>query len=125
MLRALLGAAALSAALGAACSKAPVDPLQLDRARLTVSNTTDDAWTDVQIWINRQFRVTVPKIDAHSQFQVSLDSFVEGFGRRFNFGRMQINDLRLSAKTSRGTPVELKKEFQKEGLSGVHLGGKQ
>ena len=124
MLRALVVAAALAAAVGVGCSKPPVDPLQLDRGILTVSNTTPDTWTNVEIWVNQQFRVTVPSIAANSRFQVPLGSFVEGFGRRFDFSRMQIRDLRLVAKTNGGAPVELKKEFQKSGLDGIQLGGK-
>jgi hypothetical protein len=125
MLRALVVAAAFAAAVGAACSKPKVEPLQLDRGILTVSNTTPDTWTNVEIWVNQQFRVTVPSIAANSRFQVPLNSFVEGFGRRFDFSRMQIRDLRLMAKTSGGAPVELKKDFQKSGLDGIQLGGKQ
>jgi hypothetical protein len=125
MLRALVVAAALAAAVGAACSKPKADPLELDRGILTVSNTTPDTWTNVEIWVNQQFRVTVPSIAANSRFQVPLNSFVEGFGRRFDFSRMQIRDLRLMAKTSGGAPVELKKDFQKSGLDGIQLGGKQ
>ncbi|HEY7170752.1 MAG TPA: hypothetical protein VH417_07890 [Vicinamibacterales bacterium] len=125
MLRALVTAAALAAAtLAAGCSTPKVDPLQLDRGILTVSNTTPDGWTNVEIWVNQQFRVTVPSIAANSRFQVPLNSFVEGFGRRFDFSRMQIRDLRLIAKSSSGAPVELKKEFQKGGLDGIQLGGK-
>jgi hypothetical protein len=124
MLRALVVTVALAAAAGAACSKPNVDPLQLDRGILTVSNTTPDAWSNVEIWVNQQFRVTVPSIAAHSRFQVPLNSFVEGFGRRFDFSRMQIRDLRLTAKTSGGAPVELKMEFQKGGVDGIQLGGK-
>jgi hypothetical protein len=124
MLRALVAAAVLGAAVGAACSKPPVDPLELDRGILTVSNNTPDTWTNVEIWINQQFRVTVPAIEARSRFQVPLNAFVEGFGHRFDFSRMQIKDLRLSARTSGGAPVELKKDFQKSGLEGVQLGGK-
>jgi len=125
MLRALVVAAALAAAVGVGCSKPPVDPLQLDRGILTVSNTTPETWANVEIWINQQFRVTVPSIAANSRFQVPLNSFVEGFGRRFDFSRMQIRDLRLMAKTSGGAPVELKKDFQKSGLDGIQLGGKR
>jgi hypothetical protein len=124
MLRALV-VAALTAAVSVACSKPKADPLQLDRGILTVSNTTPDPWTNVEIWVNQQFRVTVPSIASNSRFQVPLNSFVEGFGRRFDFSRMQIRDLRLTAKTSDGAPVELKMEFKKSGLDGIQLGGKQ
>jgi hypothetical protein len=124
MRHALFAVALLAAVVSARCAKAPVDPLQLERGLLTVSNTTSDAWSNVEIWINQQFRVTVPSINAGSRFQVPLGSFVEGFGRRFDFGRMQVRDLRLTAKTASGAPVELRKAFDKSGLSGA-LGGKQ
>jgi hypothetical protein len=112
MLRAPVAALALAAVLTGACSKPPIDPLQLDRGLLTVTNDTGDTWTGVEIWLNRQFRVTVPSIAAHSRFQVPLGSFVEGFGRRFDFSRMQLNDVRLTAKTAAGAPVEVEKRLQ-------------
>lgn len=99
----------LAALVAASCARTPVDPLQLDRGLLTVTNDSDEAWTNVEIWINQQFRVTVPSIDAHSRFQVPLGSFVEGFGRRFDRGRMPLNSLRLTAKTPGGAPVTVEK----------------
>jgi hypothetical protein len=125
MLRALVAVAAFavwSAASG--CSKPPRETLQLDRGILTVTNDTRENWSSVEIWLNQQFRVTVPEIAAGSRFQVPLGSFVEGFGRRFDFSRMQVTDLRLNARTADGSPVEIKKQFQKSGLAGA-LGGKQ
>jgi hypothetical protein len=124
MLRALVAVVALAAASAAGCSQKPADPLELDRGILTVNNDSPDTWTNVEIWVNQQFRVTVPSIEARSRFQVPLGSFVEGFGHRFDFGRMQVKDVRLTAKTSGGEPVQHKMEFQKSGLSGA-LGGKQ
>ena len=48
-----------------------------------------------------------------------LDTFVAGFGQRFDFHRMQIKDLRLTAKLPDGTPLELKKQFEEGGLAGA------
>lgn len=118
-----VGTGVLAAVLLLACSKPPVDPLQLDRGILTVTNDTPDTWTNVEIWINQQFRVTKSSIEAGSRFQVPLGSFVEGFGHRFDFNRMQVKDLRLSATKPDGTPIEIKQQFRKDGLSEV-LGGK-
>jgi hypothetical protein len=117
----LLLAIALAAA---ACSEPVRDPLRLDGNRLTVDNQTSEDWLDVEIWLNQQYRVTVPKIQAGSRFNAGLDSFVAGFGQRFNFSRQQITDLRLAAKQADGTPVELKMQFRKSGLAGA-LGGKE
>jgi hypothetical protein len=82
-----------------------------------------DDWRDVEIWLNAYFRVTVRSIPARSRFQVMLDSFVSGYGQRFNFSRMPITALRLSGKRPDGSPVEVQKEFLQGGLAGA-LGGK-
>jgi hypothetical protein len=55
---------------------------------------------------------------------VPLDTFVAGFGQRFNYRRTQITDLRLKARLADGTSLELKKDFMVGGLEGV-LGGKR
>jgi hypothetical protein len=56
----------------------------------------------VEIWI----QPAVP--DGHAvdstgkRFQATLDTFVTGFGHRFNFKRMQVKDVRLMAKLPDG-----------------------
>ena len=55
----LFGAAAVLVLL-AACAKPEVEPIHLDGIRLTVDNQTDQDWTDVEMWINRYFRMKVP-----------------------------------------------------------------
>jgi hypothetical protein len=111
---------ALTAA--AACSQRPADPLQLDRNMLTVDNRSSADWRDVEIWLNQYFRVTVKSIPAKSRFQAPLDTFVAGFGQRFNFHSMQVKDLRLTAKLPDGSPLEIKKQFDAGGLAGVLRG---
>ena len=123
--RALLAGFAIAAtALLTACSRPAVEPLQLERNRLTVENQTPHDWTGVEIWLNTYYRVTTPSIPAGGRFQVGLDSFVAGFGQRFDFRRAQVSDLRLSAKLPDGKPLELKKQFASGGLAGI-LGGKR
>src|SRR5262245_34610839 len=117
-------AAALLAAamLAPACTERPGDPLQLDRNILTVDNRTSNDWTNVEIWLNTYFRLTTKSIPAKSRFQAPLDTFVAGFGQRFNFHSTQVKDLRLTAKLPDGSPFELKKQFDAGGLAGI-LGG--
>jgi hypothetical protein len=107
-----------------ACSKPPPDPLQLDGNLLTVTNQTPNEWVNVEVWLNTYYRVTTRSIPAGGRFQAPLDVFVAGFGQRFDFHRMQIKDLRLTAKLPNGEPFELKKQFQAGGLAGA-LGGKR
>jgi hypothetical protein len=106
-----------------ACSKPPLEPLQLERNLLTVNNQSSSDWTGVEVWLNRQFRFVMPIVAAGGRSQVPLDAFVSGYGQRFNFGRMQIVDLRLSAKRPDGSSFEVKKAFTASGLAGV-FGGK-
>jgi hypothetical protein len=115
----LLAVATLAAT---ACSKPPADPLTLDRNMLTVSNRSSQDWSNVEVWLNTYYRVTTSSVPAGSRFQAPLDTFVAGFGQRFDFHRMQIKDLRLTAKLPDGTPLELKKRFEVGGLAGA-LGG--
>ena len=118
---------ALVVAASAGCSERPRDPLQLDRNILTVDNRTSTDWTDVEIWLNTYYRITVRSIPAKSRFQAPLDTFVAGFGQRFNFHSMQVKDLRLTGKLPDGKPLEIKKQFEASGLAGVlrGAGGKQ
>jgi hypothetical protein len=124
-MRAPVAAAILCTSLAAAaCSKSAQEPLTLDRNMLTVENTTNETWNDVEIWLNTYYRATAPFIAAHGRFQAPLDGFVAGFGQRFDYRRMQVHDLRLTAKLPDGKPLEIKKEFAGGGLAGA-LGGKK
>jgi hypothetical protein len=110
---------ALVALAAAGCSKVPQEPMVLERNLLTVSNQSSTAWTGVEIWLNTYYRVTTSSVPAGGRFQAPLDTFVAGFGQRFDFHRMQINDLRLTAKLPDGAPFELKKRFETGGLAGA------
>jgi len=107
-------------ALAAACANKPVPAaLQLDGGRLTVTNTTPDDWTHVEIWVNRQYRLTTEPIPAGRQLQTPLSIFVEAYGRRFDFSRQQIKDLRLSARKKNGDPVDVRLDLKGSGLAGL------
>src|SRR5258706_5921462 len=126
MLRPLLplAVAAIASLSFAGCYKAPEEPLKLEGNMLTVNNVSKDEWTHVEIWINQQFRMITPSIPPGKRFQASLDTFVTGFGHRFNFKRMQVKDVRMVAKLPDGKPVELKMPFYEGGLAGA-FGGKR
>jgi hypothetical protein len=120
--RRALAIAVLTVAAG--CAGPPPEPLTLERNRLTVLNTSKDEWTDVEIWVNRYFQARAPSVPAGGRLDVPLDRFVSGYGQRFDYRRIQVRELTLSAKRPDGTPVELKMQFQKPGLAGA-LGGKE
>lgn len=116
--------ATLVAIASAGCYKPPEEPIKLEGNMVTVSNVSAEEWTHVEIWINQQFRMITPSIPPGKRFQATLDTFVTGFGHRFNFKRMQIKDVRLIAKLPDGKPLELKMPFYAGGLEGA-FGGKR
>ena len=102
-----------------ACGSPPVEPLKLDGNILTVDNRSSQEWKDVQIWLNTYYRLTTSSIPPNGRLQAPLDTFVAGFGQRFEFRRMQIRDLRLTATLPDGKPIEIKKEFAVGGLGAL------
>jgi hypothetical protein len=116
--------AVVVAIASSACYKAPEEPIKLEGNLVTVSNVSTQEWTHVEIWINQQFRMVTPSIPPGKRFQATLDTFVTGFGHRFNFKRMQVKDVRLMAKLPDGKPMELKMPFYAGGLEGA-FGGKR
>jgi hypothetical protein len=93
---------------------------------MTVENRTPRNWEHVEIWLNTYYRVTTAGIPAGGRFQAPLDTFVAGFGQRFDVRRAQIKELRLTAVEPGGRSVELKKEFAVAGLGALKdFGGKK
>jgi len=124
-LRRAAAAGALAAQLvAAACYKAPPEALVLNNGTLTVSNHTKSDWSNVEVWLNTYYRATFASIPAGGRMQAPLNYFVAGLGQRFNYAKMQVRDLRLTAKLPDGSPLEIKKEFAGSGLAGA-LGGKR
>ena len=115
---------AIAACVASGCVGRAIEPMQLDRNILTVDNRTGDDWNHVEIWLNTYYRVTWPSIPAGGRFQAPLDTFVAGFGQRFDYHRTQVHDLRLTATLPGGQPLEIKKAFEESGL-GVLGGGKR
>jgi hypothetical protein len=109
----------------AGCYTPPDEPLKLERNLLTVDNHSTEDWNHVEIWLNTYYRVTAKSVRAGSRFQAPLDTFVAGFGQRFDFRRAQIRDLRLTATLPDGKPLEIRKQFDVGGLAGALGGGKR
>lgn len=114
----------LLVACTAGCRRTVPPPLELDGQQLQISNDTDAAWQNVEVWVNRYFRATISRVPAHSRYRVPLNAFVSGYAQRFDFSHMQITAVRLTAKKDDGSIVEIDKQFEKGGLAGA-LGGTQ
>ena len=105
--------------LVAACYTPPPEALTLKGGTLTVDNYTKQDWSNVEVWLNTYYRAQFKTIPAGGRMQAPLNFFVAGLGQRFNFDRMQVRDLRLTAKLPDGQPFEVQKEFEIDGLDGV------
>jgi hypothetical protein len=102
------------------CAKRPdIDRFQLEGKRLTINNASKDTWTDVEIKINRQYRVAAHEIKGGQRFDVSLDAFLDVYGNHFYYQRQQIRDVHLTAKVPGGAPVDARMDFHRGGLAGL------
>ena len=110
----------ISLLLTISCAKPPeIEPLQLEGKRLTINNRTKDDWKDVQVVINRQYRIGAPQITAGQRFDVSLDAFLDVYGNHFYYQRTQIRDVHLTATSAAGSPVDTHMDFHRGGLDGL------
>ncbi len=110
--------AALS--LSAGCSRPqPIEPLQLQGSRLTINNRTPDDWNDVQVVVNRQYRIAAARVAAGQRFDVSLDAFLDVYGNHFYYQRQQIRDVHLTARRAGGAAVDMHMDFHRGGLEGL------
>ena len=116
----MLSAILLCGAMASACSSSPpIEPMSLKGGMLTVDNRTKQNWANVEVWLNTHYRMQFRDIPAGGRMQAPLDFFVAGFGQHFNFNKQQVRDLRLTAKLPDGKALEVKKEFELDGLDGV------
>src|SRR5262245_53885726 len=111
-----------AAVLSAACYKPPPETLTLNGSMLTIDNHSADEWSNVEVWLNTHFRITTKSIPPRGRLQSPLNYFVAGFGQHFDYNRMQIRDLRLTATLPDGKRIEIKKEFEGDGLKGALAG---
>jgi|SRR5579864_335089 len=114
--RAVLAAAAIALA-SPACASKPPEPITIEGRLLTVDNRTSQAWSHVEVWVNRYYRVATASIPPGGRFQAPLDAFVAGFGQRFDFRRAQITDVRLDAILPDGKPLEIRMPLEGRGLA--------
>jgi hypothetical protein len=115
----LIASTTLSCLILGCASKPPIDPLRLNGNRLIVNNRTPDNWNDVEIKINRQYRVVVPEILAGQRFDASLEAFLDVYGNHFRYARQQVKDVRLTGKLPNGQPVDLTMDYPRGGLDGL------
>ena len=109
----------------AACGADKLQPLTLDGGKLVIRNDTDEEWKNVELWLNWYYRAVIPSVPAHGRVDATLDSFMEGYGRRFDYAHTMVKDLKLTARRPNGETLELKLPFKSgDGLKDAVQGSK-
>jgi len=119
-----LAAVACAAVSTSACRDrdTPTEPITLEANFVTVDNRTAQEWRNVEVWLNRYYRTTVPSIPAGSRFRTPMSRFIDSYSRPFDFRKAQLHDVRLTATLPDGKPLEIVKSFEQIGLEHT-LGG--
>ena len=99
-------AAGLLLSLGACADESP-PPIQFSGNRMFVVNQTRYQWTNVEVWMNNHYRVTLPRLEAGQRFDVPLDTFVAGNGHRFQPKNQSVAGVQVLAKSADGTDVRI------------------
>jgi hypothetical protein len=100
-------AVVLAAAAVAGCGSEPPEPIQFNGHLLTVVNQTKYPWSNVEVWMNNHYRVTLPRLEAGQRFDVPLDAFVAGNGHRFQPKNQMPEGIQVVAKSADGTDVKI------------------
>ena len=111
--------------VAAACGEDQLRPLTLEGGKLVIRNDTDEEWKNVELWLNWYYRAVIPSIPAHGRVDATLDSFMEGYGRRFDYAHTMVKDLKLTARRPNGETLELTLPFKSgDGLKDAMQGSK-
>ncbi len=100
-------AAVLAVAAVTHCGKETPEPIQINGNRLSVFNQTPYRWTNVEVWMNNHYRVTLSQLDAGQRFDVPLDAFVAGNGHRFQPQHQAPAGIQVLAKSADGKDVKI------------------
>jgi hypothetical protein len=97
---------AFAAAAMPACREKP-EPLAVHADRIVVSNLTSEPWVDVALVLNGYYKATAPELAPGGQLDAPLARFQSGFGRYYDIRRERVRDVKVTAKTQGGTPIQL------------------
>jgi hypothetical protein len=90
-----------------ACRHEEPHPIAVEGNRLTLDNRTSVAWTGVEIWVNNHYRVTRSTVAAGQRLVAPLDTFVAGFGQRFDYRRQAVFSVEVTGTRPDGQGVKI------------------
>jgi len=93
--------------VGPTACRAPIEPIVVHSGRVVVTNTSADAWSDVEVWVNDHYRAMAPTLAPGGVLDAPLSNFVAGFGQRFDVSRQRVTGVEVTARTAGGTETRL------------------
>jgi hypothetical protein len=99
---ALVRLACVVIALAAPACGEERDPIQVEGAIVTVTNSSSDEWQDVEVWVNDHYRATADSVPAGGRLDVPLRNMVTGFGQRYDPRRQPVSGIEVTARSTGG-----------------------
>ena len=81
--------------------------ITVEEARVVVTNLTDQAWSDVDVWLNTWYRAQAPALAPGQRLEIPLRVFVAGYGQHFDSSVRAPVGIEVTAKAADGSPVKL------------------
>lgn len=89
------------------CRPVQVEPIRVGEGRVVVTNLTQAAWSDVEVWLNDSYRAQAKSLAPGQRLEIPLGVFVAGFGQTFDPSRQSPRGVRVSAGTADGARVSV------------------
>ena len=81
--------------------------IQIDEGRVVVTNLTGGTWSNVEIWLNDQYRAQAARLLPDQRLEVPLRVFVGGWGQTFPVQREKASGIEVTARGDKGEPIRL------------------
>lgn len=79
----------------------------IQESTVAVENQSNQAWSNIEVWLNDHYRVTARTLEPGGRLVMPLDTFVAGFGQRFDRRRQTPFGIEVTARTAAGEVVRI------------------
>ncbi len=86
----------------------PAEPprrIQVRATDIVVQNQTPRAWSNIEVWVNDNYRGIASSLSPGQVLNVPLDNLVAAYGQRFNVHRQTVYGVLVTARASDGSAV--------------------
>ncbi len=83
----------------------PPNRIQVRATDIVVQNQTPMVWSDVEVWVNDNYRGVMSSLSPGQVLNVPLDHLVAAYGQRFDVHRQAVYGVLVKARASDGSAV--------------------